>query len=211
MHSENKIKNTLYSLRNIKASAKLRSHFENVLVPSLPKEIQIPIYSSFYLKLAFIILLFILVAASGAVVASAHSKPGSLLYPIKQVVDEIKNKLVLRPEGLSPKTQNDIQSVESTQTPETKTLENELNLNDKTKTNIDKIPDKSIGSPQQTVDPIIQKVTQNTQESSQNLETKTTETVNSTTNTVNNTVNTATETVTATQQNTQGVLNNIGL
>jgi len=94
MTKKSNLLTNLQSLRMVRASSRLRSHFTRVLIPSLPAREHTPaIFSGFYTRLAFVLLLLACLSTGGIVLASYHSSPGSILYPVKTLVQHAQNKL----------------------------------------------------------------------------------------------------------------------
>jgi len=87
-----KLLNNLTSLQSITPSQKFKSHVENVLISSLSEKTyqRHKFFMGLSIRLALAILGFVIFGGSGLVMASQDSNPGSTLYPIKQIVQDIK-------------------------------------------------------------------------------------------------------------------------
>lgn len=100
MEDLNKYQDTiskLASLKSIVPRPEFRSRFENLLIPALPsKAAKVPLFG-YAFRLAIIILAVIAFSSTGIVLAAEQSKPGALLYPIKQVVQDAKIALATNP------------------------------------------------------------------------------------------------------------------
>ena len=86
-----KIISDLNQLKSITPSEQLRTHFETTLISALPdkKPLKLPLFGYSFRFAAFILMLLFL-SSSGIVLAAEHSTPDSLLYPVKQAVQEAK-------------------------------------------------------------------------------------------------------------------------
>ena len=81
----------LSQLKSIAPSEQLKSHFENTLVSALlSKQYNKSLLFGNSFRFAVFMLTFLILGSSGIVLAAEHSQPGSLLYPVKQVVQEAK-------------------------------------------------------------------------------------------------------------------------
>ena len=87
----------LSSLRAVTPRPAFRARFEKLLIPALPnKTARIPFFS-FALRLAIILIAFIVFSGTGIVLAAGQSKPGSILYPVKQLVQNAKLAIATKP------------------------------------------------------------------------------------------------------------------
>lgn len=92
------IKN-LSQLKSVIPGDRFKSHVKSTLIPSLPIK---PNFNHMFFfghsfRIAAIILAFLLLSSSGIVLAASESKPGSLLYPVKQVVQDAKLAITTNP------------------------------------------------------------------------------------------------------------------
>lgn len=86
----------LGKLKSIKASSVLRNRILSLSIPSLPA--QKPYGSPFYLfRLAFIVIIFILLSGTGLIFAAERSHPGDFLYPVKKTVEQTQLTLTKNP------------------------------------------------------------------------------------------------------------------
>jgi len=87
-----KLITNLSSLQSITPRQIFKSHVENVLISSLPSKTyrKDRFFLGLSIRLAFALLVFIIFGSSGLVLASQESNPGTVLYPIKQIVQDIK-------------------------------------------------------------------------------------------------------------------------
>src|SRR3990172_3166103 len=92
MMKNKKLLNNLTSLQSITPSQIFKSHVENVLISSLPEKTyqRHEFFMGLSIRLALAILGFVIFGGSGIVMASQDSNPCSTLYPIKQIVQDIK-------------------------------------------------------------------------------------------------------------------------
>lgn len=89
----------LSQLHSITPSKRFRFHVKNALIPSLPvkQAFSHSLFFGFSARIAALVLVFLLFGTSGLVLAASESKPGSLLYPIKQVVQDAKLAIATNP------------------------------------------------------------------------------------------------------------------
>lgn len=87
----------LSQLRSITPREQLKTHFESTLISSLPnKQNKYPLFGYSFRLAVFMLMLFLL-GGSGIVLAADNATPGSLLYPVKQIVQEAKLVVVSNP------------------------------------------------------------------------------------------------------------------
>lgn len=84
----------LSKLSSLKAPESLKSRIRELDLPSFVYVPRVPLYN---LRYGLGILLVILTTGSGAIVASEQSLPGSVLYPVKKAVEEVRLELTNDP------------------------------------------------------------------------------------------------------------------
>ncbi len=89
----------LRTLKSIKTSDNFRKRFTTLIIPNLPTFNTFkPLYFLPF-RLAFIIIILILVSGTGLVVAADKSHPGNLLYPVKKAVEKVQLTITNNPSG----------------------------------------------------------------------------------------------------------------
>lgn len=90
----------LNQLKSITPSKQLRFRFESTLISALPSKQhnKSPLFG-YSFKFAVFMLVFFLLGGSGIALAAEHAQPGSLLYPVKQAVQEAKLAVTSNPDA----------------------------------------------------------------------------------------------------------------
>ncbi len=89
----------LRTLKSIKTSDNFRKRFTTLIIPNLPTSNTFrPLYFLPF-RLAFIIIILILVSGTGLVMAADKSHPGNLLYPVKKAVEKLQLTITNNPSG----------------------------------------------------------------------------------------------------------------
>ncbi|KKS95140.1 MAG: hypothetical protein UV73_C0022G0004 [Candidatus Gottesmanbacteria bacterium GW2011_GWA2_43_14] len=87
----------LSSLRAVAPRPAFRARFENLLIPALPSKKAGGFFFSFAVRLAILLIAFIVFGTTGIVLAAGQSKPGSFLYPVRQLVQNAKLAVATNP------------------------------------------------------------------------------------------------------------------
>ncbi len=110
----NDIIDSLTKLKEVKPDIAFEKRMQYTVANTMQSSARTVYPFTFVIRFAIIILLLLVAGGSGVVVASANSKPGDFLYPVKQIVDGIKLKFTTKEETEVNVQKNSTNTIQST-------------------------------------------------------------------------------------------------
>lgn len=120
----NGIIDSLQMLRTVTVDEAFRKHIEQTVLPNrISSHSLLPLSA---IRIALVLLIVLFIGSGSMVIASADSRPGGLLYPIKEAVTAVTNYFISKPK---PKIENKLViSPTSTPTPTVTPADNAENI-----------------------------------------------------------------------------------